>query len=144
MLIKQLSIFLENKPGRLTAVTRRLKESGIDIRALSIADTKDFGIVRLIVSDPEKAKEALQETNCMMRVSHVLAVGVADRPGGLCEVMEILCDNKIGVEYMYAFVSRTADTAYVILRADDNKRAEEVLTAAGIRILDANEVYEAE
>lgn len=142
MLIKQLSIFIENKPGRLTAITKRLSECGIDIRALSIADTKDFGIVRLIVSNPEKAKEVLAEANCMFRINHVIAIAVEDRPGGLSSVLEILGENKIGVEYMYAYVSRTADTAYVILRADDNKRAEEILSEQGVHLLSPEDVYE--
>ncbi|MBQ8906747.1 MAG: ACT domain-containing protein [Ruminococcus sp.] len=142
MLIKQLSIFLENKPGRLTAVTRSLSEAGIDIRALSIADTKDFGIVRLIVSNPDKAKEALAEANCMIRVNHVIAIAVEDRPGGLANVLEMLVENKIGVEYMYSYVSRTADTAYVILRADDNKRAEALLSEQGVKLLSPEDVYE--
>lgn len=142
MLIKQLSIFLENKPGRLTAVTRSLRENGIDIRALSIADTKDFGIVRLIVSNPEKAKDALAEANCMIRINHVIAIAVEDRPGGLGDVLEMLGENQIGVEYMYAYVSRTAETAYVILRADDNKHAEAILSEQGVKMLSAEEVYE--
>ena len=142
MLMKQLSIFLQNKPGRLSAVTKFLQDNQIDIRALSIADTKDFGIVRLIVNNPDKAKEVLSEADCMLKISHVIAIGVADQPGGLHTVMNVLFENKIGVEYMYAFVSRTEDTAYVILRADDNQRALQVLEANKIKILTQEDVFE--
>ncbi|MGN1480705.1 ACT domain-containing protein [Porcipelethomonas sp.] len=142
MLIKQISIFVENKPGRLSAMTDILKENNIDIRALSIADTKDFGILRLIVNDPDKACSALKNADCTVTITDVLAVGVEDRPGGLSAVMHTLYENGISVEYMYAFVSKSEDVAYVILRVADNNKAAEVLKTAGIKLLTSKEIYE--
>lgn len=141
-MIKQISIFVENKPGRLKAMTNILKDNKIDIRALSIADTKDFGILRLIVNDPEKACSALKNADCTVTITDVLAVGVEDNPGGLAKVMDTLYANKISVEYMYAFVSKSENIAYVILRVADNKTAAEVLSNAGIKLLTSQEIYD--
>lgn len=142
MTIKQISIFVENKPGRLKEVTNILKDNGINIRALSIADTKDFGILRIIVNDPEKACAALKNAKCTVTITEVLAVGIEDKPGGITIVMDTLYENKISVEYMYAFVSKSDDDAYVILRVVDNKSAAEVLSDAGIRLLSSKEIYD--
>lgn len=142
MLIKQISIFVENKPGRLSYITNILKENNIDIRALSIADTKDFGILRLIVNDPEKTCEVLKTAECTVTITDVLAVGINDEPGGLSVVMDTLYKNTISVEYMYAFVSKTDDIAYVILRVADNSKAAEVLKSAGIKLLTSKEIYD--
>ena len=141
-MIKQISIFVENKPGRLKAVTNILKDNKIDIRALSIADTKDFGILRLIVNDPEKACGAPKDADCTVTITDVLAVGVEDNPGGLAKVMDTLYANKISVEYMYAFVSKSENIAYVILRVADNEAAAEVLSSAGIKLLTSQEIYD--
>lgn len=140
-MVKQISIFVENKPGRLKAMTNILKDNDIDIRALSIADTKDFGILRLIVNDPEKACEVLKNADCTVTLTDVLAFGVEDKPGGIAEVMDVLYENKISVEYMYAFVSKS-ENAYVILRVSDNKYAAEVLNNAGIDLLTSKEIYD--
>lgn len=142
MTIKQISIFVENKPGRLKEVTNILKDNGINIRALSIADTKDFGILRIIVNDPEKACAALKNAECTVTITEVLAVGIEDKPGGITKVMDTLYENKISVEYMYAFVSKSDDDAYVILRVVNNKEAAEVLKDAGIRLLSSQEIYD--
>ncbi|MCM1227922.1 MAG: ACT domain-containing protein [Clostridium sp.] len=142
MTIKQISIFVENKPGRLKEVTNILKDNSINIRALSIADTKDFGILRIIVNDPEKACAALKNAKCTVTITEVLAVGIEDKPGGITTVMDTLYENKISVEYMYAFVSKSDDDAYVILRVVDNKNAAEVLSDAGIRLLSSKEIYD--
>lgn len=141
-MVKQISIFVENKPGRLKAMTNILKDIGVDIRALSIADTKDFGILRVIVNDPEKACAALKDADCTVTITDVLAVGVEDRPGGLAKVMDTLFENKISVEYMYAFVSKSENIAYVILRVADNKYAADVLSKAGIKLLTSQEIYD--
>lgn len=141
-MIKQISIFVENKPGRLKAMTNILKENDIDIRALSIADTKDFGILRLIVNDPDKACDALKNAECTVTITNVLAVGIDDNPGGLAKVMDTLFENSISVEYMYAFVSKSDDLAYVILRVADNKKAAEILENANIKLLTSQEIYE--
>lgn len=139
-MIKQLSIFLENKRGRLSTLTRILKENHVDIRALSIADSKDYGIVRLIVDDTETACNVLIQADFMLKLSEVIAIGVSDCPGGLAAVMDLMHENSIDVEYMYAFVSRTANTAYVVLRADDNQHAETVFAKNGISLLSPEEI----
>lgn len=141
MLIKQLSIFVENKPGRLSAITKLLGESGVDIRALSIADTRDFGILRIIVNDPEKAVEALKSADCTVSLTSVIGIGVSDEPGGLSKAMEILYQNNISVEYMYAFLTPKEGTAYVILRVENNDKAIEALEENNIKILSAEEAY---
>lgn len=126
MSIKQLSIFAENKPGRLSNITHLLAVNGINIRAMSVADTKDFGILRLIVNDADKAVKALKDGGCAVTVSKVLAIRIADRPGGLAAAMQVLYDNNVSVEYMYsAFISEKSEEAYLILRADSNEAAEQ-------------------
>lgn len=140
-LIKQISIFVENKPGRLKAMTNILKENNIDIRALSIADTKDFGILRLIVNDPDKTCEVLKNAECTVTITEVLAVGLEDKPGGLSVVMDTLFENSISVEYMYAFFSKLEGQASVILRVNDNKKAADVLKSANIKLLTSEEIY---
>ncbi|MBE6845330.1 MAG: ACT domain-containing protein [Ruminococcus sp.] len=140
-LIKQISIFVENKPGRLKAMTNILKENNIDIRALSIADTKDFGILRLIVNDPDKTCEVLKNAECTVTITEVLAVGLEDKPGGLSVVMDTLFENSISVEYMYAFFSKLEGQASVILRVNDNKMAADVLKNANIKLLTSEEIY---
>ncbi len=140
-LIKQISIFVENKPGRLKAMTNILKDNNIDIRALSIADTKDFGILRLIVNDPDKTCEVLKNAECTVTITEVLAVGLDDKPGGLAVVMDTLFENSISVEYMYAFFSKLEGQASVILRVNDNQKAADVLTSDGIKLLTSEEIY---
>lgn len=126
MTVKQLSIFAENRPGRLSAITELLAKNNINIRAMSVADTKDFGILRLIVNDAEKAVKALRDGGCAVSVTNVLAIQLPDRPGGLAEAMKVLYENNVSVEYMYsAFVSEKSAEAYLILRADSNEAAEE-------------------
>lgn len=141
VIIKQISIFVENKPGRLKAMTNILKDNNIDIRALSIADTKDFGILRLIVNDPEKTCKVLKDAECTVTITDVLAVGLKDKPGGLAVVMDTLFENSISVEYMYAFFSRIEGQASVILRVADNQKAADVLSNAGIKLLTSDEIY---
>ena len=134
-LIKQISIFVENKPGRLKAMTHILKDNYIDILAISIADTTDFGILRLIVNDSDKACKALKDAECTVKITDVLAIKLEDKPGGLAAVMDTLFDNKISVEYMYAIFNKQGGQAAVILRVDDNKKAAEVLDKAGITLI---------
>lgn len=126
MSVKQLSIFAENRPGRLSNITHLLAVNGVNIRAMSVADTKDFGILRLIVNDADKAVAALREGGCAVTVSHVIAIALDDRPGALAAAMQVLYDNNVSVEYMYsAFVSEKSEKAYLILRADSNEAAEQ-------------------
>lgn len=141
MFIKQLSIFVENRPGRLSEITKLLGENEIDIRALSIADTRDFGILRLIVNNPEKALEVLKGKDFSVTLTNVIAIGINDVPGGLNKAMEILYSNNISVEYMYAFISKTDDLAYVIFRVENNEKAATAMEESGFKLLDASEVY---
>ena len=142
MLIKQISIFVENKPGRLNSITKLLKDNDIDIRALSIADTKDFGILRLILNKPELACEVLKGADCTVSITNVIAIGINDKPGGLADAMDCLYRANISVEYMYAFITKTSDQAYVILRVENNDKALEALQDENFTILTGKEVYE--
>ncbi len=142
MLIEQLSIFVENKHGRLAEITDLLRKNNIDIRALSIADTRDFGILRLIVNNPVKAEQVFRDAGCTVSLTKVIAIGISDHPGGLAEAMDVLYSNNISVEYMYAFISKTEDTAYVILRVEENEEAIDALQKAKIKILTSDDIYE--
>lgn len=138
MLIKQISVFVENKEGRLAEITETIAKAGVDIRALSIADTTDFGILRLIVDKPHETEKVLRDSGFTVSVTSVIAVGIDDVPGGFAKPMRVLANAHIDVEYMYAFISRDTKKAYVILRVDDNATATKVLEEAGIVLLDEN------
>ena len=140
MVIKQLSVFVENQPGRLAEVTDVLSKNDIDIRALSIADTTNFGILRLIVDHPARAESRLKEQGFTVSQTDVIGVGITDQPGGLAVALRILADEGITVEYMYAFVSTAEKTAFVILRVENTAQAEQVLSAKGIPILSSEDV----
>ena len=142
MTIDQISVFVENKPGKLVEVIELLGTKGIDLRALSIADTSDFGILRLIVDQPAKALEVLREADCVTSVNKVIAVSVDDTPGSLAKVLRILSDEGISVEYVYAFITHEAGRAYVIIRVEDNDKAIGVLTAKDIKLASAGELYD--
>lgn len=141
MKVEQISIFLENKSGRLAEVTKILGEGGINIRALSLADTSDFGILRLIVNNTEKAKDILKKHNFTVGKTEVIALEVSDRPGGLAHILDILGKKDINVEYMYAFVERSGKDAVIIFRFDDIDRAITVLTEHKIVVLPGEKVY---
>ncbi len=130
--IRQISVFVENKPGRLSAITQVLKDNDINIRALSIADTKDFGILRIIVNDPDKACQKLREASCTVTITKVVAISIEDEMGKLSDVMNVLNDAQVNVEYMYAFLSKSDNKASIILRVDDNEKANNAFTNAGI------------
>ncbi len=140
-MLRQLSVFLENKKGRLSEITQILADAGIDIRASSIADTSDFGIFRLIVCDVDRAEALLREAGMTVSSSDVIGVGIEDRPGGLARAARLLADAGISVEYFYAFVSRSEDLAYVILRVEDCARAEAVLAAGGLRVVSREDIF---
>ncbi|MBP1573391.1 MAG: hypothetical protein J6A55_06280 [Oscillospiraceae bacterium] len=142
MAVKQISVFMENRAGKISAVTRLLGNGGIDIRAMSLADTTDFGILRIVVNDTEKAMKILEENNFSATTTKVLAVGLDDKPGGLAAVMEALYADNIGVEYMYAFVSREEDRAYVMLRVADNDFASKVLKEKGFKLLNSGDLFD--
>ena len=141
MVIKQLSVFVENQPGRLAEISEVLRQKEINIRALSIADTTNFGILRMIVNHPARAESALREQGFTVSQTDVIAVGVTDEPGGRVIALKALADAKITVEYMYAFVSKAEKTAYVVLRVEDNAVAEKVLCEHGVPILSGEEIY---
>lgn len=141
MTVKQLSVFIENRPGRLSAVTKIFGDNDVNIRAMSLADTKDFGILRLIVDDFDKAVSALKEEGFSVTSTQVLAVEINDRPGGLAEAMKALYDDNISVEYMYsAFINTKENTAYLILRVENVTAAQEALTDAGFALISQQEL----
>ncbi|MDF1579225.1 MAG: ACT domain-containing protein [Desulfuromonadales bacterium] len=141
MKVEQISIFIENKSGRLAEVSRVLGDSGINIRALSLADTSDFGILRLIVDQTDKAKMVLKEHGFTVNKTEVVAVEVPDRPKGLCGILEILDANKINVEYMYAYVERSNSNAIIIFRFDQVEAAIKVLTEHDVVVLKGERIY---
>lgn len=141
MLVKQISVFLENKSGRLAEVTKTLAGKDIDISALSIADTTDFGILRLIVNKPELAEEILKENGFTVSCTNVIAIAVEDKPGGLSKALDVLESNSIGIEYMYAFVGKATNDALVILRVEDAQKAIDTLSAQNIKVLTSDTVY---
>ena len=140
MRIRQISMFLENKPGQLSAVCRDLAEAGINIATLSLADTADFGIVRMIVDDHEKAKAVLAERGHVANVREVIAVCVPDRPGGMAEVMQVLDQAGANIEYSYAFAFHKGEKAVLVFRFGDNAKAESALKAAGYTTLGEDEI----
>jgi hypothetical protein len=142
MTIDQISVFVENKPAQLAAITKVLGDAGIDLRAMSIADTSDFGILRIIVNDSARAQEALKAADCVVSVTEVLAVEIADQPGSLAAVLSVLAEAGISVEYLYAFITRKRDEAYVVLRVENPQKAAEILAGRDIRIASAQELYD--
>lgn len=118
MLIKQISVFVENKSGRTSAIIEALGNAGIDISAMSLADASEFGILRLIVDNPDKAKEVLNNIGVVVRISDVMAVKIPNKPGGLSETLKKISDKGLNVEYMYAFVGNTGDTATFVFKTD--------------------------
>lgn len=139
--VEQISVFLENKAGRLAEVTRILAEAQINIRALSLADTSDFGILRLIVNDHEKAKSELKAHGFTVGKTDVLAVEVSDQPGGLHHILRILQKANVNVEYMYAFVQQSGENAVLIFRFDNVDEALRVLKENGVKIIKGEKLY---
>jgi len=141
MTVEQLSVFVENKPGKLLEALETLADAQIDLRALSLADTADFGILRTIVDRPDHTLEILTRAGFLVKSSEVLAVVIGDKPGGLATVVRILSEAGVNIEYTYAFVAHSKDKAYVILRVDDNETAVKVLSKNEITLLTAKELY---
>ena len=142
MTINQISVFVENTPGHLAEITEILGNGGIDLRALSIADTKDFGVLRLIVDNPDKAVQILREAECIVSVTPVIAVAIEDKPGGLAKTLRVLSDEGISVEYAYAFIARKHDNAYVVLRVGENEQTEKLFNEKGIKTVSAEEIFD--
>ncbi len=142
MTVKQISVFLENKAGCLAAFTKVLRENNIDMRAMSIAETPDFGILRIIVDDTYKTACVLKEADYIFSITPVLAVEVSDEAGGLYQIVQLLGDNKINLEYTYAFITRKEGQAYMIFRVEDNEKAINVLEKNGVHIVSQEELDE--
>lgn len=140
--VNQISVFVENKTGSLTAVTKLLADAGIDLRAFSIADTSEFGILRMIVDDPEATEEVLKRANATVVKTPVLAVRLEDRPGAMHHVMTVLSDNQISVEYAYAFVARSEDYAYVVLRVEEPGSVAQILIENGLTVIGGDTLSE--
>lgn len=141
-MIEQLSVFLENQPGRLADLCRALGDAGVNMRALMVADTQEFGVVRVICDHPRTAKDALEGAGFGVSVADVIAVEVPDRPGGLADVLEALGAESINVEYAYCFVEPGSDGAAVDVLKVDDERGHDVLVAAGFRVLNPTDLYE--
>ena len=135
MAIKQLTVFVQNKKGTVVSVTDILSKNNINLRALSIAETQDFGILRLIVNDEKAAEAVLRENGYLIKVIDVVGVKIGDAPGKLTEALDVLDKADINVEYLYAFMARTEKHAYVVLRVEDNAIAESVLIGAGFKMI---------
>lgn len=140
MKIKQLSVFLENKRGRLYEALKALADSNINIRALSIADTSEFGILRMIVTDPEKAKEILEKNEFTVKLTNVITMAVKDKPGGLAEALKYLYDANINIEYIYAFVEKSGEKAVVVLRTENLDKTISILQESNIKLLTWDDV----
>ena len=140
MFIKQLSIFVENKFGRLEAIVDALSTKGVNMRALSLAETTNFGILRLITDDNEKAKEILSEIGVVAKLTDVIAVYIDDKTGGLAKILKTLTEASISIEYMYAFLSRKEGQALMVLKADDEEKCEKALLSHGLKLLDPKEL----
>jgi hypothetical protein len=141
MQVEQISVFLENKAGRLAEVTSILAEAEVNIRALALADTSDFGVLRLIVDDNAKAETALKSQGFTVRKTDVAAVMVEDKPGGLHNLLEMLYRGGINVEYMYAFVQHSGDDAVMIFRFNQPEEAIELLQSNGVKVINGKDVY---
>ena len=135
MAINQLTVFIQNKKGTVVSVTEILAKNNINLRALSIAETQDFGILRLIVNDEAAAEKVLKENGYLIKVIDVVGVKIGDEPGKLTAALDVLDKANINVEYLYAFMARTEKHAYVVLRVEDNNEAESVLISAGFKMI---------
>ena len=141
MKVEQISVFVENRSGRLAEVTKTLADADINIRALYLAEAGDFGILRLIVNDIEKAIGVLKDSGFTVSKTEVVAIAVPDKPGGLSKILLNIKDEGINVEYMYAFVEKSTENAIVIFRFDETSRAVDILKKGGIRVLKSEDVY---
>ncbi len=141
MRAEQISIFLENKSGRLAEVTEILSRAGVNIRALSLADTSDFGVLRIIVDDNDTAKSSLKERGFTVGKTNVVAVEVPDRPGGLFSILDLLSKGRVNVEYMYAFVRQSGENAVMIFRFDNTDEAIKLLQENGFTVIEGKKLY---
>ena len=142
MKLHQLSVFLENRPGQLSIPCRALAQAGINIVTLSLADTQQFGILRLVLPDWRKAKAVLEQAGCVVNVTEVVAIDVPDRPGGMADVLEVIERRQINIEYMYAFTSRCGEKAVVIFRFDNPDEALKMLGEEGVNVVRESELFQ--
>ena len=140
MAIKQLTVFVENKQGTVVTLTDTLSKNNINLRALSIAETQDFGILRLIVNDEAAAEKILAEEGYLIKITDVVGVKIGDAPGKLTAALKVLNENEINIEYLYAFMARTEKHAYVVIRVEDNDKAEKVLENAGFHLITESDI----
>ena len=140
MSLKQISVFAENKKGSAFSALEILAEANIDLKALSISETAEYGIIRFIVSEPDKASEILKKNGCIIAVTDVIGVQMPNIPGGLSHILGMLSDAGINIEYLYAFITTAKEHAYVVLRVLDNSQAEKVLEAGGMTLLTGDDI----
>lgn len=140
MFIKQLSVFVENKPGRLHAIVDALGKGGVNLRALSVADTTDFGILRIITDDNDKAQLILRDMGVISKRTDVIAVSIDDCAGGLATVLDIVSSSGVSIEYMYAFLGRTHGKALMVIKTDGGEEAVAALAAKGVKPVDETEI----
>ena len=140
MFIKQLSVFVENKPGRLHAIVDALGKGGVNLRALSVADTTDFGILRVITDNNDKAQLILREMGVISKSTDVIAVTIDDQAGGLASVLDVVSSAGVGIEYMYAFLGRTHGKAMMVIKTDDANAAEKALSDKGVALATENDI----
>ena len=140
--IKQISLFVENRPGRMAKVSKTLSDAGVNIRAMTIAEAGDFGVIRMVVDNPDEGYKVLHNSGFTVSATDVLVAEMKDIPGGLYEIVDTLGANKINVDYAYAFVTAKAERAMLILRVDDLSRAKQALSAKGVKIATKDEIQE--
>ena len=140
MFVKQLSVFVENKFGRISEIINALAENSIDISALSLADTSEFGILRLIVDKPELAVDVLKEEGVIVKLSDVLAIAIDDTPGGLAKALSLLTEANVVIEYMYAFIGKADGKAMTVIRVDDEAKAIDALNKGGVTLLTTDDI----
>lgn len=139
-MIKQISIFASNEPGQVVKATNVLSENNIDMRAMCVADTQDFGIIRLIVNDTARAKEVLKSHKCVVSVTDVLGIKVPDKPGALTKSLDLLSENGVNIDYMYAFITVSREHACLVLRVQDIEAAEKILIDNGVELITQEEI----
>lgn len=140
MYVKQISVFMENRPGRLAEITKVLSDNGIDIRAINIADTTDFGILRMIVNDEVKAERVLRENQMTANTSDVIAISISDSVGAFSKVIQLLKDRDVSIEYIYSFIGEKSTKAVIVLKTSDLETSSEVLSQNGVTVLSKEDV----
>ena len=140
MAIKQIAIFVENRHGTLAETVSLLADADIDIRAFSVSETQDFGIIRMIVSDTDKAKDVISKSNHVCAITEVVGVKIPDTPGSMAKVVCLFAENEINIEYIYAFIGHSGKSAWVVIRVADNDKAEQLLTQNGFELFTDNDV----